>query len=131
MKKVFVLFVLTIIPYVSNAQRVDKPGEPYEFYCHTSVDYFKHRTSNVTLIFANENYLLLNEKGEEIKVTEKMYSPLEIKLFMSKRGWEYVGSDGVYTLTFKKIVTSDEQAKEGLYLKKTLSREGVSPFCNL
>lgn len=134
MKKLFVFFVFTIIPFVSNAQRVDKPDEPYEFYCVTEVDFFKHRTSHIELAFAGETCVLIDENGEEIKVSEKAYNSLDLRLYMAKRGWEFVSSNdfaSTYHLTLRKIVTSDEQAKEGLRLKTINSREGVSPFLEL
>lgn len=131
MKKLLLLFILTIIPLASNAQRVDKPGEPYEYYCTVSVNYFKGNSSKIKLEFEGETCVLVDENGEELKLPMKTVNDVDIKLFMSKRGWKFVEKkDNEYLWDFKKEVTSDEQAKEGFRLKTVSSREGFSPFLN-
>ncbi len=124
MKKLFILMLLTIVPLVSNAQRVDKPGEPYEYHCIVHL-----KRSCIEIEFASETCVVVDENGQEIKLSMKTYSYPDVLLFMSKRGWKHeTGSLYDTELTFKKEVTSDEQIKEGFRLKTISSREGISPL---
>lgn len=128
MKRILMLFV-TVFPLLANAQRVDKPGEPYEYYCFASAEAQKEGKWNisgfkVTLNLCGENGCLLDKDGQEILFND---SWKELYTYMSKRGWTFVSRDGSLIL-FKKNVTSDEQVKEGLNIR--IEKEWDSPVKN-
>lgn len=111
MKRLFV-FLLIFIPMMLNAQRVDKPGEPYEVYC---VVYIPSISKVITITIPNhESSWLYESNGREIRI--KHFS--DGFLYLSKLGWKYVEDIGNDSYLFKKQVYSDNEIKEGMYLKE-------------
>ena len=117
MKKIlFALFILFSLPAFS--QRIDKPGEPYYYFVEVEVYAPSKPGFKATLWFNGMKYheRVIDENGEEKLF--KDYSDL-INYF-TKRGWEFVQKfdrSGKYFLLLKKLVTSDEQAKEFILVK--------------
>lgn len=114
MKKIIVLLLL-FVPLLASAQRIDKPGEPYYFYC-----IFNNSGTYLDAKFPKDGKRVLyrvvcNKDGELIKG-----KPYEQSLtYLSKLGWEFVSfteADMSEFLMRKKVV-SDEEAKEGLYFE--------------
>jgi len=112
MKKiVFALLVMFSLPAFS--QRVDKPGEPYYYFVEVEAYTISKPGVKATVWFNGMKYheRIVGENGEELIF--KDYSDL-INYF-TKRGWDFVqkiDKNGKYYLLLKKLVTSDEQAKE-------------------
>lgn len=142
MKKLLFLLLLTIFPLASNAQRVDKPGEPYNYFCSIEIQFVKpsskvkYGSSKVIFSFPKESCVLIDGNGVEIEIPEETFDLLDLELFMSKRGWTlkkvydtYVSWRQMYS--FVKEVTSDEQAKEGFHLKTISKKEPYSPLLDL
>lgn len=136
MKRLLMLFV-TLIPLFANAQRVDKPGEPYEYYCHTVAKPQRVKTGRnaeicykVTLFMCAESGCLLDKDGQEILFYD---DENELYTYMSKRGWIFVSrrefdASIMSSTLFKKVVTSDEQVKEGLNIR--IEKQWDSPVNN-
>ena len=82
--KTIYLAILLLVPVVANAQRIDKPNEPYDFYCcvSNSVIY-----TTVRMGEEKKLYILLKEDGSKVKNEYEVY----YKTFMSKGGirWKY------------------------------------------
>lgn len=114
--KRLVLFLLLVSATFANAQRVDKPGEPYDYYLQVMPlgEFNSTKISSVKVIFCGEKAkLLLNEEGKKAKFS----GIADVLTFFSKRGWtldneSLFNKDHIYLL--RKKVTSDEQAKEFL-----------------
>ena len=110
MKKI--LFLLMMLPMMANAQRVDKPGEPYEYFCILKVE-----VGYTSLSFSSKNWgfrELLDENDKRLGFS----NGADAVNYMTKRGWIYVDHIDSKTFIIKKIVSSDEQAKEYLNLEK-------------
>lgn len=106
MKKL-ILFLFFMLPMVVNAQRIDKPGEPYEFFCEVKCD----ASGFVAISFQNKSdwyRQLYNEDGKRLS----WKSPTQAINYMTKRGWKYVECINEKSYLFKKTVSSDEQAME-------------------
>ena len=101
---------------ISFAQRVDKPGEPYEYYAsvyvHAST---KGWTAKISFFEETKSFYIVEKSGEK-----KWFENLsDIVNYMTRRGWVFANSGirGDY-LDFKKVVKSDEEAKQYIDLKK-------------
>ena len=104
MRKLLFVMMIAILPMVAEAQRVDKPGEPYDFYCvvkyyvgYCRIDYKKGDN------FSRE---IRNENGKR----KTFNSESEVINYMTKRGWTYVEYIGDNKFLFKKAVKTDEEA---------------------
>ena len=121
MKKIIVILLL-FLPLFASAQRVDKPGEPYDFYCSFSVSGVSVYANFQVYVDGKYKFYheLTDENGKNIK------SPFYIELlnFLSRLGWELVCFTNENNSSFlvKKRVTSDAQAKEGLYFKEEFKK---------
>ena len=106
MKKLFLLSSLLWLSLSVSAQRIDKPNEPYDFYCSVI-----NAVVCVNVIMGEENdkFVLLNDDGSKVKNEYEVF----YLTYMSKRGWEYVDRfNSAYI--FKKKVTSDDEAYKSL-----------------
>lgn len=106
----FVFLLLMMLPMISFAQRVDKPGEPYEVYCmlHTSKNF-------PTVEIEGEEYYIAKEKKYDIEFSNEV----EIITYMGRRGWKMVDNLTKPILTLcimKKEVIDDNEVKAGLDL---------------
>lgn len=108
MKKLLLL-LLMMLPMVADAQRVDKPGEPYEFFCVLKVETLY---TNITVNDSQRE--LLDDNGKRIQ----FWNPANAINYMTKRGWLYVEKIDEKRFIFKKTVTSDEQAMQYLNISK-------------
>lgn len=117
MKKILVLLLLGI-SLSANAQRVDKPNEPYDVYCWivyngirqeparitTSIDYGKDNARDCFICDENDCKIIFNNVIDCIN-------------YMAKRGWQIVGNIGITENKMKKTVTSDKEAYANLNIK--------------
>lgn len=90
----------------ANAQRVDKPGEPYDVYCAVEII-----GESINIGDDQEKYYLCDENGNKIKFEQN----IQAMSYMGKRGWEVIqiSGDAVY---FKKKVTNDKETYANLKL---------------
>jgi hypothetical protein len=115
MKKiVFALLIMFSIPAL--AQRIDKPGEPYDAFC--KVYYPLQETPYITIPngFGGSLY---DKDGNYIKFADMS----DFFTYMSKLGWTFVKDVEQNIYLFKKQVTSDEQIKEGLFFKEDFKKK--------
>lgn len=116
MRKILLLFLLCISIGV-NAQRIDKPGEPYDYFC------------NIQLGGDNDGIIHFPKK-ESMVICDSLNNPIrfeslgDVLVYMTKRGWEYVDIDSgkfwgltVTLALIKKEITDDSQSMEYLFLK--------------
>jgi len=115
MKKVIIFLMIMLMPMVANAQRVDKPGEPYEVYCFADCAY---GTLNC------QPKLYFNERLLEVYLCDDNNTRIEFGCqsdflnYLSKRGWVYIGNGTTSSsCILKKQVTNDNQITEHLNLK--------------
>lgn len=115
MRKIL-LFIVLCCCISASAQRVDKPGEAYDYFCKISPG---DKCFEVLLLGSNR--ILANEDGKAIKFDDIT----EVMTFLSKRGWIFVDSYGDekssrygLRIIMRKTVTSDEQALEHLKFKE-------------
>lgn len=119
MKKV-IIFLLMMLPMVSNAQRIDKPGEPYDYFCEVYAD-----GSTLIINFNSEKYheFIYGDDNKFLKI-----KTIDAINYMTKRGWEYVDKistlDHFEHMLFKKKVVSDEQAFEFFKFKPKKEKSG-------
>ena len=118
MKKLLLLGLLFVFSLVSNAQNYKNDGKPYDYFC--MMQGFKNLSGvlRIQIIWENQekHENLRNEKGEKVE----FMSIVDMLNYMSKRGWTYVEQvtyDKVQNYVFKKTVTNDKEAKEGLYFE--------------
>ncbi|SHL73286.1 hypothetical protein SAMN04488494_0595 [Xylanibacter ruminicola] len=85
-----------------NAQRIDKPNEPYYIYCGIDIQ------TDVQIVIGEDEYVfnIIDNNGEKLKIEK----PANIRTYMSKRGWDYVEKSGPYSYVFRKKVLSDDEA---------------------
>ncbi len=112
MKKiVFALLVMFSIPAL--AQRIDKPGEPYEYYCQIKVF-----VSEVLITLPNDK-----NKGE-IPVRDEngkkfgFLNGVDAINYFTKRGWVYVDKYNDFIFIIKKVVTDEKQLFENINIDK-------------
>lgn len=119
MKKYLIIIMLLLGICSANAQNFKNDGKPYAFYCKI----YRCGSSNDKIGIRWPTYkkdnILYNENGEEIKFN----NAIEALNYMSKRGWEldavtYIEPSREKAYILKKMVTNDEEAKEGLYFTK-------------
>lgn len=118
MKKTLVLLVLLALCSTANAQNFKNDGTPYYFYCEMTAMENMVGKLRLTLEWDNQsiNENLRDEKGNKIEFA----SVVDMINFMSKRGWDLTQTydyKNVVRFLFRKLVKSDEEAKEGLYFK--------------
>lgn len=107
MKKLILLLVIGLSPIMANAQRVDKPGEPYNVYCR-----MVYYTTEVTIDILDEHHFIRDEEEKKIKFN----SSSDALTYLSKRGWDLVVYVGDNKYLLKKEVKNDEEALRGLVL---------------
>ena len=116
MKKILFAFLLSLLCVTASAQNYKNDGKPYAVYCQLlGYETFSGKTK-VKILWNNmkEETTLCDEKGEKID----LQNLIDAMNYMSKRGWEFVQCERYndeYHYILKKQVTSDQEAKEGLY----------------
>ena len=122
MKKIL-LFAFLFVSVFANAQNVKNDGKPYAYYCQLVGSRNFGGKLRVEILWDNKGdaHHLRTEKGEKIEFK----SMVDGMNYMSKRGWDYVeivvyseGTRNVVHYIFRKYVTNDEEAKEGLHFKE-------------
>ena len=128
MKKIIVLLFVFLSSISVSAQNYKNDGKPYAFYCQLVG--FKNLNGQLRLKVLWNNIRtennLRNENGEKIE----FFTMVDAMNYMSKRGWDYVecvtykdGSSNVVHYIFRKYVTNDEEAKEGLYFETDFKKK--------
>lgn len=117
MKKVIILLFATVFSLNIAAQNFKNDGKPYYFYCElTAVENLKAKIL-ITLNWSNKQIEnVVDKNGERIQFN----STVDVLNYMSKRGWDLTQTyeyEGVLRFLFRKLVTNDDEAKEGLYFK--------------
>lgn len=122
MKKLLLIAFL-LISVGANAQNVKNDGKPYDYFC--MMQGFKNLSGvlRIQIIWdkKEKHEYLRDEKGEKVEFK----SIVDMLNYMSKRGWIYVEQvvyDKVQNYVFKKSVTNDEEAKEGLYFESDFKK---------
>ena len=127
MKKVLLFVMLCMMSVSVNAQNYKNDGKPYAFYCQLVGKSNLLGQLRVEILWDNKKgeHHLRTEKGKKIEFN----SMVDGMNYMSKRGWEYVDcvtyAEGKYNVVhyvFRKYVTNDEEAKEGLYFKEDFDK---------
>lgn len=118
MKKIILLFIVMLMTVGANAQNYKNDGKPYDYFC--MMQGFKNLSGvlRIQIIWdkKEKHEYLRDENGEKVEFK----SIVDMLNYMSKRGWTYVEQvvyDKVQNYVFKKTVTSDAEAKEGLYFE--------------
>lgn len=114
MKNSLLLVLFIVFSLVSYAQNFKNDGKPYTYYCEVFVH---NKEIEIKWPDNNKEAKITNEKGEVLKFN----NVADGLTYMSKRGWTVEGITvfnpnihlNLYLL--KKVVTSDQEAKEGLY----------------
>lgn len=124
MKKVLLFVMLCMMSVSVNAQNYKNDGKPYAFFC--MMQGFKNLSGvlRIQIIWNNKekHEYLRDENGEKVEFK----SIVDMLNYMSKRGWEYVEQidyDKVHNYVFKKYVTNDAEAKEGLYFESDFEKK--------
>ena len=112
-----ILFFIVLCCCISaSAQRVDKPGRAYDYFCNIYAD-----GTSFKVFLLGKNRILANEDGKSIKFK----NITEIITYLSKIGWVFVDSYGDEKsssndlhIIMRKTITSDEQALEHLKFKE-------------
>lgn len=125
MKKFLLFLMSAFISMQISAQNLDKPDEPYYFYCQVLSDLTLSGKMKVRILWNDQNTGtdICNEKGERIEFK----TMVDVMNYMSKRGWDFVDSKinpngSVYYYMFRKLVKSDEEAKKGIYFKENFKK---------
>ena len=98
------------------AQRIDKPGEPYDAYCTV---FYPSSGQPQVAIPNSYNGLLFDKDGKGLRFEDMSV----FFTYMSKLGWSFVKDLEHNIYLFKKQVTSDEQIKEGLYFAEDFKKK--------
>lgn len=119
--KLFIaLSMLLCISTNAKSQNYKNDGKPYDFFCQ--LKFYTNLAGKLRMevlwdSHRDELYLRTPE-GKKIEFS----STVDAMNYMSKRGWTYVenvvykdGGNMLVHYMFKKTVTKDEEAKEGLY----------------
>ena len=114
MKKVLSLLFFVFLCQYASAQRVDKPGASYDYFCF--VQRFLSDWARV-ITDSGQSSSIFNENGEHVLFD----SDVALINYMTKRGWVYVESienrdNMVYVM--KKSVTNDKNAFQGILLEE-------------
>lgn len=124
MKKIIVILMM-MLPMVVNAQRVDKPGEPYDYF--VTVKGIQNMSKKIKYFIEWPDDKIARTPYDSDGNKVEFYSYTNMFLYMSKRGWSFVSQftyDGVLNFVFKKAVTSDKQAKEYFYFEDDFKNKG-------
>ena len=119
MKKLILFFALCLVVFGAQAQDTVL-NKPYYYYCQFVGDMIINgRVRPIKLVWNNEkdDQILVDQQGNEIV----FYTMVDVINYMSKRGWELDNimpwNNSWFYFYFKKQVTNDAEAKEGLYFK--------------
>ena len=108
------LFIMLSVCMAIQAQRVDKPEEPYDYYCIVYKDLIN---------FPDGTYYILDENDKIID----FYGISDMLTYLSKRGWTVVTLQIEYQhrqmALIKKTVKNDKEAKENLKLQSSSEKK--------
>lgn len=124
MKKIFLIAILATFSSLASAQNYKNDGKPYAYYCQIVGWVGLTGQFNFRILWDNKKLedALCDENGNKVEFV----TATEAMNYMTKRGWEYVecpiyddfGRKDLFHYIFRKYVTTDEEAKEGLYFKE-------------
>ena len=118
MKKVIMILLAITFSLNIAAQNYKNDGKPYYFYCQLTAKQNLSGVLRLELEWDNkqDNEYLRDQNGKKIEFA----SVVDMLNYMSRRGWDlketYVVQN-VIRFLFRKLVTNDDEAKEGLYFK--------------
>lgn len=128
MKKILLLALFAVFSLGVNAQNYKNDGKPYAFYCQLVG--FKNLAAQLRLKVLWNNMQDENNLRDENGKKIEFFSMVDAMNYMSKRGWDYVecvtykeGTSNVVHYIFRKFVTNDEEAKEGLYFESDFKKK--------
>ena len=123
MKKKLLFLMLCLMSISVNAQNVKNDGKPYAYYCQIVGWVNLGGQLRMKMLWDNmrDENNLRDENGKKIEFK----SMVDAMNYMSKRGWDYVecvtyadfGKQNVVHYIFRKYVTNDKEAKEGIYFE--------------
>ncbi len=123
MKKLILCLIIFLSVGINlSAQNAKNDGTPYPYFCRIVAVNNLAGQLRVKVEWDNQkaDNNLRDENGKKIEFTTMM----DALNYFSKRGWEYVdcsffGEGGKFTIHYllRKMVTKDEEAKEGLYFE--------------
>lgn len=122
MKK-YLLIAIMLLSISVHAQNAKMDGKPYEYMCIIKGVENLSGVLRLTLEWPDqeESHNIRDEKGRKIEF-KNMTDAFN---YMTKRGWTYVDAiavNRVYNFIFKKLVTSDQEAKESIYFKEDFKK---------
>ena len=111
-----------------HSQNIKNDGKPYAFYCQLVG--FRNLAGQLRLKVLWDNMgdenNLRDENGKKIE----FQTMVDAMNYMSKRGWDYVecvtykdGASNVVHYIFRKFVTTDAEAKDGLYFETDFKKK--------
>ena len=123
MKKIILLSLLVFVSVNVSAQNINNDGKPYPFYCQLVG--MKNLAGQLRLQILWNNLKQENNLRDENGKKIEFNTMVDAMNYMAKRGWEYVDDvsyGNVVHYVFKKYVTNDDEAKEGLYFESDFKK---------
>jgi len=117
MKKIFFYLMFLTISLSAHAQNTNDVKKTYDYYCvYYGQLQISGRVKPQKLIWGElkKEVKLTNPKGEEIEFNNM----IDVANYLAKRGWRFIDNETYHDrfyVIFAKTVSSDEEAKEGLY----------------
>ena len=129
MRKILLLIVLCCC-IDASAQRIDKPGETYDYFCEVALT-----NENKAMIFLPEK-----DDNDALIICDSLNTPLvfhnekDMLVYMTKRGWVYIEKvihdihAPLFSLSRKayflrKSITCDEEVLNGLILSEITGKK--------
>ena len=116
MRKLLLFLLMCVCTWV-NAQRIDKPGEPYYYYIETI-----HSGDEISVFISDkEKYTIRYTIIDENEDIVRFKNDADVLNYMSKRGWEfvYVTSTANQFYCFRKLVLNDNDIYKDFKLVKS------------
>lgn len=117
MKQLLLLISMFFLSLNVNGQSTEKANTTYEYYC---IYYGQLQISGKV----KPKKMIWGDEKKEVQLTDaagvkiEFNNMVDVANYMSKRGWKYMDCKtrgDVYGVFFKKEVSSDSEAKEGLH----------------
>ena len=118
MKKLIIaLLMMAAMP--ACAQRIDKPGEPYEYFIQIEPigEMSGKFKAKIDMLDGKGRKYVVDENGKKLEFVNKA----DIINYMTKRGWYYVDyyiASKTFELYFKKEIKSDNEAKANIRIEE-------------
>lgn len=123
-RMLFLMVTMLAISLTANAQNYKNDGKPYYFYCEMTANNNLASQLRLELQWDNDDDAedLRDENGKKIEFK----SVVDMLNYMSRRGWDLAQTyeyDKHLRFLFRKLVTTDEEAKEGLIFKSDAKKK--------